>query len=227
MIRDHEPCLVHFLDNAMSPALLQTLIANPLGRPWYGFARITPHLADQDFCFALKRSGCVMLQLGLESGDQDVLFELGKGIDLGQVPLVLKNLKAAGIATYVYLLFGTPAETPAGARKTLAFTVQHGQLIDFLNLAIFNMPAHGPDVEKYETSDFYEGDLSLYKRFEHPAGWDRGAVRQFLEKEFKKHPVVAGILRRSPPLFTSNHAPFFSITIGAKAWPADDVFSRR
>ncbi|MCK7489087.1 MAG: hypothetical protein MZU79_01710 [Anaerotruncus sp.] len=34
---------------------------------------ITQHLADEDFCLSLKRSGCAMLKLGIESGDQEVL----------------------------------------------------------------------------------------------------------------------------------------------------------
>ena len=56
---------------------------------------------------------------------------------------------------------------------------------------------------------FYDGDLSLYTDFVHPKGWNRGLVRNFLDREFKRHPAVAAILRRDPPLFTSNHAPFF------------------
>jgi len=83
-------------------------------------------------------------------------------------------------------------------------------VIDFLNIAIFNMPAHGSDAGKFETRSFYEGDLYLYREFVHPLGWDRSAVRQFLDKRFRRHPAVAAILRRDPPFFTSNHAPFFS-----------------
>jgi len=121
----------------------------------------------------------------------------------------LKNLKAAGIATYVYLLFGTPAETAEAARQTLAFTAEHAEEIGFLNLAIFNLPAWGPDGERLDTGEFYEGDLSLYRPFSHPRGWNRGEVRRFLEREFKRDLAVAAILRRDPPFFTSNHAPFF------------------
>jgi radical SAM superfamily enzyme YgiQ (UPF0313 family) len=201
--------LIHFLDNAMSPALLKALSGQPPGAPWYGFARVTKDLKDPDFCEALKRSGCRMLKLGLESGDQAVLDSLCKGIDLEIASPALKALKKAGIATYVYLLFGTPAETADGAHRTLDFTVRHSESIDFLNIAIFNMPAHGADADKFETKDFYEGDLSLYKSFAHPGGWDRSAVRRFLDREFKRHPAIAPILRRDPPLFTSNHAPFF------------------
>jgi hypothetical protein len=209
LVEKSDPVLLHFLDNAMSPALLTEIARHGLGLPWYGFARITSHLTDPDFCDALKKSGCVMLKLGLESGDQDVLDHLQKGIELEEASRVLKNLKKAGIGTYVYLLFGTPPETPEAAGRTLDFTKSHGAQIDFLNLAIFNMPVSGPDSERLERSAFYEGDLSLYASFIHPSGWDRSSVRAFVEREFKKDPVIASILRKNPPLFTSNHAPFF------------------
>ena len=209
LITQKKPVLVHFLDNAISPALLNELIRHPLGVPWYGFARITDHLADLDFCLALKKSGCVMLQVGLESGDQGVLERLQKGIDLKVASQALKNLKKAGIDTYVYLLFGTPAETEREARKTLEFTVRHSDQIGFLNLALFNLPSGGPEAKNLQTQKFYEGDLSFYSNFRHPRGWNRNLVRAFLEKEFKRHPAIAPIVRRDPPIFTSNHAAFF------------------
>jgi uncharacterized protein YbgA (DUF1722 family) len=204
-----KPALVHLLDNALSPGLLKALAESFFSVPWYGFARISSHLTDLDFCLALKRSGCIMLQLGLESGDQGVLDNMQKGFDLKTASSAIKTLKKAGIATYVYLLFGTPSETIAEARKTLVFTAEHSNHIDFLNLAIFNLPAYSPDAKKLETGEFYEGDLSLYRSFLHPRGWGRNLARQFLNHEFKKHPAVASILRKSPPIFTSNHAPFF------------------
>jgi len=207
------PCLVHFLDNALSPALLKHLCEHPLGIPWYGFARITPKLADEEFCRNLKNSGCVMLKIGIESGDQHVLDSLGKGIELSIVSRALKTLKSAGISSYVYLLFGTPAESEFDARKTLKFTIDHAAEIDFLNLAIFNLPRFSPDAGNLKTGEFYEGDLSLYLSFVHPSGWNRASVRNFLDKEFKKHPAIRPILRQDPTVFTSNHAPFFATAV--------------
>jgi len=209
LVDRHKPVLIHLLDNAISPSLMKAISEHPLGVPWYGFARITHHLTNPDFCFALKRSGCVMLKLGLESGDQTVLDDLQKGIDLEEASSALKNLKNAGIATYVYLLFGTPVEALTEARRTLAFVVKHHDCIGFLNLAIFNMPIYGAEAQQMETETFYEGDLSLYTGFDHPKGWSRPLIRQFLDKEFKRHPAIASIVRRDPPVFTSNHAPFF------------------
>lgn len=209
LIARTRPTLLHFLDNAISPALLAALSAQPPGVDWYGFARVAPRLAEPDFCKALRRSGCLMLKLGIESGDQGVLDAMAKGIDLQLVASTLTALKEAGIATYVYLLFGTPGESIVEARRTLAFVASHSAAITFLNLAIFNMPICGSEAKTVAINGFYEADLSLYTDFEHPRAWHRKAVRLFLEHEFKRHPAIAPILQRDPPLFTSNHAPLF------------------
>jgi hypothetical protein len=71
------------------------------------------------------------------------------------------------------------------------------------------MPVCSVEVKGYDTEKFYDGDLSLYTGFAHPRGWDRQVVRRFLDNEFKKHRVVAAILKNDPPVFTSNHAAFF------------------
>lgn len=205
------PSLIHFLDNALTPRLLATLVHSPPGPPWYGFARFTHHLTDPDFCRGLRKAGCVMLQLGLESGDQEVLDRLEKGLDLSMASRALRTLHEAGVATYVYLLFGTPQEDETRARRTLHFAVTHHAWISFLNLALFNMPFHGPDAARYGVRPFSDADLSLYADFVHPSGWDRHRVRQFLDKIFRRHPALMPILRRDPPAFTSSHAPFFAM----------------
>ncbi len=212
LIKETNPHIVHFLDNAVSPVLLKAITDKPLNTPWYCFARLTRHFTDLQFCKKLKKSGCIMLKLGLESGDQDVLDKMNKGIDLKLASIALKTLKQAGIATYVYLLFGTLQETQDKAQKTMDYTIKHIKYIDFLNIAVFNMPAYGPEAQQIKTHDFYAGDLALYKNFTHPKGWNRNLVRHFLDKKFKKHPAIASVIQKDPLFFTSNHAPFFTKT---------------
>lgn len=211
LIAAHNPALIHLLDNAISPALLRELADSGLTVPWYGFARFEKDLEDYDFCQALKQSGCLMLKLGLESGSARVLEELNKGVELDRAARILVNLQRSGIGTYVYLLFGTPAEDEADAQLTLDFVRRHGRAISFLNLAIFNMPVCSPEAALIQNR-FSDGDLSLYCDFTHPRGWDRKAVRTFLHKRFRKDPVVRRIERRSPGVFGSNHAPFLLST---------------
>ena len=81
--------------------------------------------------------------------------------------------------------------------------------MSFLNIALFNMPLFGEEAEQFGGDPFYAGDLSLYTDFAHPRGWQRGEVRRFLSREFNRQPAIAAILRRDPPVFTSNHAPLF------------------
>lgn len=211
------PGLIHFLDNALAPRFLTQLMDRPPGAPWYGFARISPHLADPDVVRGLKKSGCVMLKLGIESGDQAVLDALHKGTRVEMVSQVLNTLKAAGIKVYAYLLFGTPAETEAAARRTLDWTLAHSEAIDFLNLAVFNLPAYSPEAKSLKTQSFYPGDLSLYADFEHPHGWQRHQVRRFLDSVFKKSAPIRKILVKDPPHFTSNHAPFLVMNHESKS----------
>ncbi len=204
-----QPRLLHLLDNALSPRFLRQAAKQAVGTPWYGFARFEEPLDDPDFCRALRVHGCVMLQLGLESGDQGVLDALNKGISLDRACRILRNLKQAGIGTYVYLLFGTPAEDEAAARRTLDLVAHRADSIDFLNLAIFNLPIGATEAATLETMPFSEGDLSLYLDFKHPKGWNRARIRRFLDREFRRHPAIAPIIKRDPPAFTSSHAPFF------------------
>jgi hypothetical protein len=202
------PALIHLLDNAVSPSTLKAISRHTFKAPWYGFARFDKLLANKDFCRRLRESGCVMLKLGLESGDQKVLDEMQKGINLTIASQVLRNLKEVGIGTYIYLLFGTPPEDEDGAKRTLDFVEKHHDTITFLNLAIFNLPIGSKESSALEVADFYNADLSIYQDFTHPKGWSRAKIRRFLDATFKKNPLISPILQNDPPLFSSNHAPF-------------------
>ncbi len=210
LVKETDPSLIHLLDNAVPPVILRQLADHPPGAPWYGFARIGDPLDDPEFCSRLAESGCLMLKLGLESGSQQVLDALGKGIVLHKVSRVMENLRQAGISVYLYLLFGTPAESRAEAEETWRFVLQNRKAISFLNLAIFNLPLGSPEAEGLAVGEFYPGDLALYRDFTHPGGWNRPDVRRFLDGTFRKHHEIRRILHHDPPTFTSNHAAFFA-----------------
>jgi radical SAM superfamily enzyme YgiQ (UPF0313 family) len=205
------PDHVHFIDNAVTPAFLKALSKERFRFDWYGFVRFEKEFSDSLFCHELKKSGCRMLKLGLESGDQAVLDKMNKGTDLGLASAALKNLHNAGILTFVYLLFGTSYENQEAAFKTLDYVKDHRDFIDYLNLAVFNLPRFSKDAEELETYEFYHGDLSLYLNFVHPEGWERKKVKHFIDKVFKKQVAAGGHIRRNPAFFSSNHAAFFDL----------------
>ena len=206
----YSPDYIHFIDNAVTPAFLKALSKEVFSFKWYGFVRFEKELLDRDFCHSLKKAGCGMLKLGLESGDQNVLEMMNKGTDLAKVSVILENLSRAGILTFVYLLFGTSFEDRTAASKTLEYIKEHEKYIDYLNLAVFNLPRFSEDAGNLETIEFYDGDLSLYLNFRHPFGWDRREVKQFLDKKFKKQVFQRSGIRKNPAFFSSNHAFFFN-----------------
>ncbi|MCG8688814.1 MAG: radical SAM protein [Desulfobacterales bacterium] len=210
MAQASDPQVVHFIDNAVTPAFLRALSKREFPFKWYGFVRFEKDFTDPDFCQALKQSGCEMLKLGLESGDQDVLDQMGKGTDLDLASKTLINLKQAGILTFVYLLFGTSFEDEPAAQRTLDYVKEHREYIDYLNLAVFNLPKFSEDAKGLTTREFYHGDLSLYLNFDHPHGWDRRHVKGFIDKQFKKQLGVGSRFRKNPAFFSSNHAMFFN-----------------
>lgn len=211
---------IHLTDNAIPVNLLRALAERAeelTGLNWFGFVRFEAALEDAGFVARLAQSGCRMLQLGLESGSQAVLDRLGKGIRLDAAARILDNLAKAGIASYVYVMLGTPGETAADAELTLAFLEAHSSKIGFLNLSIMNLPrASGllDNPEQYgiaATAALDPGSpLGLYQGFRPTGDWDRHAARRFLDQRLLGSPAIRAIVNRTPPLFTSNHAVFFA-----------------
>ena len=211
---------IQLTDNAVPVNMLKVLAdrADALADlNWFGFVRFEPILEDAAFVAQLAQSGCRMLQLGLESGSQPVLDRLGKGVRLESVARILDNLSAAGIASFVYIMLGTPGETEVDAERTLAFLELHAEKIGFLNLAIMNLPRASklldtPEQYGIATADPIKTDnpLGLYQQFHSDSDWNRAAARRFLDQRLLGSAAIRAIVNRTPPLFTSNHAVFFS-----------------
>lgn len=206
--------LLHLSDNAIPEPTLEALAARPSDElRWYGFARFYPALARPEVARGLARSGCRMLQLGLESASPRVLARLRKGVSPALADRALSALADAGVAVYLYLMFGTPGETRDDALATLEFVEVHAREIAFLNTSLLNLPIESAGIEDLTLTplaDPRRNDLTLYTGFHHAEGWERRDARRFLEREFARRPAIAELLRRTPPIFGANHAPFFA-----------------
>lgn len=208
----------HLTDNAIPVPTLQALAARQAelrGLRWHGFVRFERALLDPALVAGLAASGCTLLQLGLESGSQSILEQMAKGTKLTEAAQILENLRAAGIASYVYVMTGIPGETAADAALTRAFLLEHAEKIGFLNLALMNLPRDASllaeaDAFAINASDLLASDapLGLYRAFRSNTDWGREEARRFLA-ELKREPAIRAILQRTPPWLTSNHAFFF------------------
>ena len=200
---------IHIMDNAIPPPVLLELSRSKLGVRWFGFSRMEPLLGKPKVARGLYESGCRMLKLGLESGSMRVLRILRKGTRVDVAKRVLFGLHEAGIATYVYVLLGTPGETIEDARKTVEFLLENHESVDFIHPSILNLPRRERDLEGLNLREFPgrgEEDLSLYVDFHGTDGMDRKGARHFLKKEFERNDLLRALIKRDPPSFGSNHA---------------------
>jgi hypothetical protein len=226
----------HLTDNALPVPVLRALASRTdLGHlSWHGFVRFEHALLEENLLQGLAAAGCRQLQLGLESGSQNVLDRLGKGTRLPEVSRILRKLRQAGIDSYVYVMFGTPGETAEEAAQTLAFLEEHAQEIGFLNTALMNLPRDSaiiaePDRYGIEHAPLLDDEdvLGLYRSFHGGTGWDRSAARRFVGR-LETSPQLRPMLRRIPPLFTSHHAFLFpppALAAARQSWQHGELYA--
>jgi radical SAM superfamily enzyme YgiQ (UPF0313 family) len=68
---------------------------------------------------ALKKSGCIQIDFGVESGSQESLNRMKKGIKIHDTEEVFRRCRAEKIRTYANILINTPEETEEDVRKTV------------------------------------------------------------------------------------------------------------
>jgi hypothetical protein len=81
----------------------------------------------------LRRSGCVCLAYGIESGSQRVLDLMKKGFRIKDAQEVIRDTSDAGIAVVANFMFGFPGETDEDFEETLNFIFENKKRFTSLN----------------------------------------------------------------------------------------------
>ncbi len=76
-------------------------------------------LMTMDTVAALKRAGCAEVWMGAESGSQEILDAMEKGIRVEQIYLARENLRRHSIRACMFLQFGYPGETWKHIQSTI------------------------------------------------------------------------------------------------------------
>ena len=75
---------------------------------------------DEKLLRRMKKAGCKRLHLGLETGDPELLFRVGKpGTEVAKVKEAVKIIKRTGITPMTHLIVGLPGETNQTLQNTL------------------------------------------------------------------------------------------------------------
>ena len=104
-------------------AFCEELIARKLPIQWFGNAR-ADNLVDPQFVKRLRQAGCWMLALGIETESEDTRKDMLKRLDGQKIRTAIANMRAAGIRSFGFFIFGYPGETPASLERTTQYAIE-------------------------------------------------------------------------------------------------------
>lgn len=134
------------LNKRHASEVCEEMLKRNLKIKWSAFARvdtITPDLAQ-----LMRKAGCEWVLFGVESGDENILRTIKKGITTEAVELGVKVATDAGINVFNSFILGLPGETMDTARKSMDFA--HGLFQKYGARYGFHILSPLPGTELYE-----------------------------------------------------------------------------
>lgn len=86
---------------------------------------------SQSLLDKMKKSGCTLLGLGIESYDQTILDRARKGVTTRQIDQAVSMVRKAGIRSMGHFVFGLPGETKETASKSIKFACRSVDFAQF------------------------------------------------------------------------------------------------
>ena len=130
------------------------LLDRPLGMTFNCVVR-AEHV-DLDILRCLKAAGCWMISLGIETGDEDLLAQHRRNVNLDLLAEKIRLIKKVGIRVKGLLMIGLPGETEESIKKTMKYVFSLP--IDDLNLAKFTPFPGAPVYENIHTLGEFNED---------------------------------------------------------------------
>jgi len=90
-------------------SIFEQFIEKGLEIRWTSYARINN--LTRDLLKKMRRAGCVALDIGMESGDRDILQSMKKGYSDKRILESIQTAKDMGILTHCNIVVGFPGET--------------------------------------------------------------------------------------------------------------------
>jgi radical SAM superfamily enzyme YgiQ (UPF0313 family) len=179
--------------------LLQLMIDRSLSKRirWSGLTRanfVTPELVD-----LVKKAGGFRLELGVESGDNEILKAIDKGITVEQIRNAVRIIKSSGILVSTYYILGHPNETRETIKKTINLaaelntdTIAVGLMVPYPGTKIYEMARRGEGGYQLLSEDWSQYDkyggrvLAVGKlNFKRLSYWQAWAMVYFYLKNFR------------------------------------------
>ncbi len=110
------------IDREWTLDLCRKIIESGLKITWSANTRADT--MDDEMAELMYKSGCRLVSIGVESGSQEVLNNIGKKITLDNIRNTVRVLKKNKIKIYNYFVLGLPWETEKTAEETIKFAIE-------------------------------------------------------------------------------------------------------
>jgi radical SAM superfamily enzyme YgiQ (UPF0313 family) len=121
--------------------LCRLLIDKPLGMQ-FNCAIRTGHTSDE-MLRMLKQAGALMVSMGVESADPEMMMRHKAGVSLEAVRETVSSIHGAGLRAKGLFIFGLPGETPETVKTTSDFVMSLD--LDEMNMTKFS-PLYGAPI---------------------------------------------------------------------------------
>ncbi|MBI4763773.1 MAG: radical SAM protein [Deltaproteobacteria bacterium] len=126
---------------------------------WTAFSRV--NTVDKETLRLMRETGCDCVSFGIESGNQEVLKRVKKGITLDQARKAVALCKEVGILPHASFMVGLPGETPETLKDTAEFSKGLDIIYGFHFLAPFPGTTVREKIDQYDL-EILTDDWSRY-----------------------------------------------------------------
>ncbi len=124
---------------------------------WYCQAHVNN--LDYELLKAMKRSGCLRIGIGIESGSEKILSSIGKAITKEKIIQAVAWIKKLKMPYEGYFLLGLPNENRNTCMETIRFATKLNP-----NFPVFGIPAPYPGTKIYNMALQGEGGYKIISR---------------------------------------------------------------
>jgi len=116
---------IEFLDDTFTlnkkraERICELLIQQNISISWSCSSRVDT--INQSLIEKLKKAGCHTIYVGVESGSQEILNIIGKGVTLTQIEKAVNLIKKVNLNSFGSFILGIPGETVKTIKKTINF----------------------------------------------------------------------------------------------------------
>ncbi|MBS3097305.1 cobalamin-dependent protein [Candidatus Woesearchaeota archaeon] len=142
------------LNRKRTMELCDRIINEKIDITFEGMTRV--NCIDEELIIKMKQAGLNRLSFGVESGNQDILNAIKKGINLQQIRDAYRLVDKHGIETRMSIIFGLPFETKETIKKTIKFMKSLKCYQAYVNIG-----TPFPGTEYYEMAKHGYGGLKL------------------------------------------------------------------